>query len=66
MLGILQSAVILGIDSMVAAVAVELRATAKYDGWQTFAVTGDGLPPGGGVPFALTVTYTATQELSAA
>jgi alpha-amylase len=43
--------------------AAELRATAVRAGWHSFAVAARNLPSEGGVPFALTVTYTATQEL---
>jgi alpha-amylase len=43
--------------------AAELRAMATRAGWHSFTVTGGNLPSAGGVPFALTVTYTATQEL---
>jgi alpha-amylase len=44
---------------------VELRATVRHAGWQTFQTTATGLPASG-VPFELTVTYTSTQELSLA
>jgi alpha-amylase len=48
------------------AVTVECRGTVRQDGWQTFKTAATGLPPDSGVPFELTVTYTATQELSPA
>jgi hypothetical protein len=45
---------------------VECRGTVRQDGWQTFKLAATGLPADGGVPFELTVTYAATQELSPA
>jgi len=41
-----------------------LRATARRDGWHSLKTTGTDLPPVSGVPFGLSVTYTATQEFS--
>ncbi|MGH7062225.1 MAG: hypothetical protein ACREFH_17680, partial [Stellaceae bacterium] len=40
----------------------EFLATAAHAGWHSFSAVGTGLPPGG-APFALTVSYTGTQEL---
>ena len=45
---------------------VECRGTVRQDGWQSFKTAATGLPADSGVPFELTVTYTATQELSPA
>jgi alpha-amylase len=45
-------------------VAAALQATVRREGWHTFKTTGAGLPTGGGAPFELSVTYTATQELT--
>jgi len=45
--------------------SAELRAVVRHDGWQTFRATAAGLPDSG-LPFALTVTYTSTQELAQA
>jgi hypothetical protein len=42
---------------------IELASTARQSGWHSFKTTASGLPPGG-LPFELSVTYTATQELS--
>jgi hypothetical protein len=46
--------------------SIECRGTVRQDGWQTFKTVATELPPDSGVPFELTVTYTATQELSPA
>ena len=43
---------------------VECRGTVRQDGWQTFKTAATGLPTDSGMPFELTVTYAATQELS--
>jgi alpha-amylase len=43
---------------------VECRGTVQQDGWQTFKTAATGLPADSGMPFELTVTYAATQELS--
>ncbi len=40
----------------------EFHATAAHAGWHSFSVVGTNLPPDG-APFALTVSYTSTQEL---
>ncbi|HEU0155773.1 MAG TPA: hypothetical protein VFQ82_06850 [Stellaceae bacterium] len=44
---------------------VEFRVTAPHAGWHGFGAVGTNLPPNG-VPFALIVTYTGTQELDLA
>jgi len=44
--------------------AVPLRATVRRDGWHSFKTSGAGLPSASGVPFELSVTYTAPQELA--
>jgi alpha-amylase len=44
--------------------AAELHATARRSGWYSFRTTATGLPQDSGSPFELSVTYTATQELS--
>ena len=49
---------------LASAETVECRATVRQTGWQTFKSTAAGLPGESAVPFALTVTYTSTQELS--
>jgi len=41
-----------------------LQTTARQSGWHSFKTTGAGLPQSGGIPFELSVTYTATQEFS--
>jgi alpha-amylase len=42
----------------------ELHATARQSGWYSFRTTATSLPQDSGSPFELSVTYTATQELS--
>ena len=44
--------------------AVALQTTVRQSGWHSFATTGTDLPAAGGMPFELSVTYTATQEFS--
>jgi len=41
-----------------------LQTTARQSGWHSFKTTGAGLPQSDGIPFELSVTYTATQEFS--
>ena len=47
-----------------ASTAVPLRATIRRDGWHSFKTTAAGLPSASGVPFELSVTYTAPQGLA--
>jgi alpha-amylase len=49
---------------LASAETVECRATVRQTGWQTFKATTAGLPRDSSVPFALTVTYTSTQDLA--
>jgi len=44
--------------------ALALQARVRRDGWHAFKTTGAGLPRESGVPFELSVTYTATQEFA--